>query len=972
MPTASQTTRHRRHDAVGEPFALEICLKNIFKFKGLSKFLTCFLPSDNNRSINHLTGAHLNNRRTMAGKLQQSRKAKRKQEREDKKRQKNKRQRKEVEAPVANGNAKPRSKKPVKTHRPNSSNGISSGITNKFHEFLAEAASANGEPQSLSAEDKEIKALESKLGLGSSSSSKAGSALKKLQKEYSKDGLGDDFADFLSELDHISEVVKGRPKATKTKQSNAHDADVESDGEESEMEGDEGSEHGSDFGDDMEMDEETRREMELLQAEDAEFLKGMDELPTDESESESEDLAQFYSDEEEEDEEDDEARANALRNQQLAAEEEGEDDDNEEEQEDADAGNDENDKLEEEESEDGNAQDSEEEEESEEEKEPEKESVVVEEDIYGRPVIKSSDGTKKPSAYLPPHLRRKLQAEAEAAAAAAATEKVKPSQMDEQAMRELTRRINGQLNRISESNMESIALEMEKIYRSNGRSLVNEILLEKLLQTTCHPRQVMAPLIKVGGALVAALYHSVGSEVGGFFVEKMVRKLIDSVEEEKKQLSESADTQHNEDDDSGRTSKVPVNLLLFVVMLYNFGVVHCTLVYDLFRSFVDSFSSTDIELIHQLLKIGGAQLRADDADALRQMVAAVQQKVGEAQQANGGKQPEERVRFILDLIYDLKKSSKGKRHAGNGSVGGAFDVSSLKKWLGRVKTRCGNANNPLRVSLHELLNADEDGRWWVVGGTWVGYQQPKAGDEAANDEASNEAEMEKDRLLKLAEKQHMNTDVRKKIFVALMGATDCFDAYERLLQLHLKEKQEREIVRVLLHCCGQENKFNKYYLVLAEKLCEMDPRYKFTFQLAFWDIFKQMESLKPRRLYNQAQMLAGLVLSGSLSFSVLKVLDFTQLEEKSILFLRVLMEEILKVDSELEMAQVFQRLLQTKKAQLTIDGLAVFFHQHLTSFRGEPDLKTRALLKKRAKSVKSLLDQLAKSAATADKEASFM
>ncbi|KAG3194894.1 hypothetical protein PC128_g8969 [Phytophthora cactorum] len=895
------------------------------------------------------------------GKLPLSRKAKRKQERNDKKRQKNKRQRKEADAPsTADRNAgKSHGKKLVKAHRP-------SGITNKFHEFLAEAANTKaGEP---SGEDKEIKALEAKLGLGSSSSSKSESALRKLKKEYSKDGLGEDFADFLSGLDHISEVVKGRPKAAK--QSTAHDADVESDGEDSEMDE---SEAGSDFGDDMEMDEETRREMEMLQAEDAEFLKGMDELPTDESESESEDLAQFYSDEEE-DEDDDEARANAMRNQQLADDsaEASDGSEGEEEQEQAEADSDGDDKLEEEDvsDEDGDAEESDKN--DDEEEQEKEESVVVGEDIYGRPVIKSSDGTKKPSAYLPPHLRRKLQAEAEAAAAAAATDKVKPSQMDEQAMRELTRRINGQLNRISESNMESIALEMEKIYRGNGRSLVNEILLEKLLQTTCHPRQVMAPLIKVGGALVAALYHSVGSEVGGFFVEKLVRKLMDSVEEEKKLLSESADTQHDDEDDAVRTSKVPVNLMLFVMMLYNFGVVHCTLVYDLFRSFVDSFSSTDIELIHQLLKIGGAQLRSDDADALRQMVAAVQKKVGEAQQANGGKQPEERVRFILDLIYDLKKSSKHGKGGKNGAGGGTLDVSSLKKWLGRVKTRCGNANNPLRVSLHELLNADEDGRWWVVGGTWVGYQQQKSSDDTANDDAANETARETDRLLKLAEKQHMNTDVRKKIFVALMGATDCFDAYERLLQLHLKEKQEREIVRVLLHCCGQENKFNKYYLVLAEKLCEMDPRYKFTFQLAFWDIFKQIESLKPRRLYNQGQMLAGLVLSSCLSLSCLKVMDFTQLEEKSILFLRVLMEEILKAESELEMAQVFQRLLQTKKAQLTIDGLAVFFHQHLTSFRGEPDPNTRSLLKKRVKSVKSLLDQLAKSAASAEKEASFM
>ncbi|CAH0489790.1 unnamed protein product [Peronospora farinosa] len=793
-------------------------------------------------------------------------------------------------------------------------------MTNKFHEFLAEAANANGDVQSTSIEDKKIKALEMKLGL---SSSKSESARKKLQKEYSNDGLGEDFVDFLFGLDHISEVVKKRPKLIKTTDSTANDADVESDGdEESEAEESDKLVVGSDFGNEMEMDEDTRREMEILQAEDAEFLKGMDELPTDDSESDT-DLAQFYSDEDEEDENEDEARVNTLRNQQLASVKPTEESDGSQK---AKVGQERGEK----ESDDEKQLDVEEENEHGEESDEDKgeESVVIEEDIYGRPVIKSSEGVIKPSAYLPPHLRREIQAKAKAAAAAAATEKAKPSQMDEQAMRELTRRINGQLNRLSESNMESIALEMEKIYRENGRSLVNEILIEKLFQTTCHPRQVMAPLIKIAGALVAALYHSVGSEVGGFFVEKMVLKLMASVEEEKKTLNESADTQHgSEDDGDGRTSKVPVNLMLFVMMLYNFGVVHCTLVYDLFRSFVDSFSSTDIELIHQLLKVGGAQLRADDADALRQMVATVQQKVGVAQQANGGKQAEERVRFILDLIYNLKRSSKHSKGRNAGSA---------------------------------------------VGGTWVGYQQQKSTDGAANDDDAHETVRETDRLLKLAEKQHMNTDVRKKIFVALMGATDCFDAYERLLQLHLKEKQEREIVRVLLHCCGQENKFNRYYLVLAEKLCEMDPRYKFTFQLAFWDIFKQMKSLKPRRLYNQAQMFSGLVLSSSLSLSCLKILDFTQLEEKSLLFLRVVMEEILKVESELEMAQVFQRLLQTKKAQLTIDGLAVFFHQHLTSFRSESDVKTRSLLKKRVKSVKSLLDHLSKSAALADKEASLM
>lgn len=712
------------------------------------------------------------------------------------------------------------------------------------------------------------------------------------------------------------------------------------------------------MGDDgFEMDEETRKEMAMLQAEDAEFLRGMDELPTDESDLDSDvDLAEFESTDEEEDG-DEEVAANTRRNQQADADAHSEEEDEEE-------ADDESDRSDnEEEQEEGDAQDDGEEEED---AEP-----VVEEDIYGRPVIKSS-GTSAPSAYLPPHLRRKLQAEAEEAAAEASgsSKALLSSKMDEQALRELTRRVNGQLNRISESNMEPVALELESLYRENVRSAVNQILHEKMLQTACHPRQVMTPLIKVCGALVAALYHSVGTEVGGFFIEKIVRQLTDAVDAAKSQGA--APVSDGDDDEADATSKEPVNLVLFVAMLYNFGVVHCTLVYDLFRSLVASFSPLEIELIHHLLKASGPQLRADDADALREMIALVQQKVVEVQSSGAESAQGERIRFILDLIYDLKKpASKQKKAAGSA----ALDLAALRKWLGRVKTRCGNANNPLRVSLHELLHADEDGRWWVVGGTWVGYQASKANADAddRDDEKDSKAQQrsEEARLLRLAEKQRMNTDVRKRIFVAIMGAADCLDAYERLLQLNLREKQEREIVRVLLHCCGQEKKFNQYYLVLADKLCEMDPRYKFTFQLAYWDVFKQIETLAPRRLYNQALMLAGLVTSASLSLSCLKVLDFTQLEEKAVLFLRVVLEKVLKLESELEMARVFQRLLQTKKAQLTIDGLAVFMHQHMRSFRGEQDPATRTLLKKRAKSARSLLDQLAKSAALAEHRESY-
>jgi nucleolar MIF4G domain-containing protein 1 len=63
-------------------------------------------------------------------------------------------------------------------------------------------------------------------------------------------------------------------------------------------------------------------------------------------------------------------------------------------------------------------------------------------------------------------------------------------------------------------------------------------------------------------------------------------------------------------------------------------------------------------------------------------------------------------------------------------------------------------------------------------------------------------------LLKLAKQQNMNTDVRKAIFVILMISKDYVEAFEHLLKLDLKNVQEREIPRVILHCCGSVSVFS--------------------------------------------------------------------------------------------------------------------------------------------------------------------
>ena len=98
-------------------------------------------------------------------------------------------------------------------------------------------------------------------------------------------------------------------------------------------------------------------------------------------------------------------------------------------------------------------------------------------------------------------------------------------------------------------------------------------------------------------------------------------------------------------------------------------------------------------------------------------------------------------------------------------------------------------------------------------------------DATKHDENAEASETSNNSLLKLARQQGMNTDIRRSIFIVLMSSdvsstfipsnhapfTSCpqdyVDACERLSQLNLTEVQQREIIRVILHCCGNVRTF---------------------------------------------------------------------------------------------------------------------------------------------------------------------
>lgn len=144
------------------------------------------------------------------------------------------------------------------------------------------------------------------------------------------------------------------------------------------------------------------------------------------------------------------------------------------------------------------------------------------------------------------------------------------------------------------------------------------------------------------------------------------------------------------------------------------------------------------------------------------------------------------------------------------------------------------------------------------------------------------------------------------------------DAFERLSRLELKGKEDREIARIIIQCCGNESTYNAFYAELAKILCLQHRQYKITFQFIFWDFFKIIiddsigsssregnsgssknskdKIIMDRKIVNLARMLSSLISCFQLPLSIIKPIEITNAYNSSstILFLSTLLLALFK------------------------------------------------------------------------------
>ncbi len=495
------------------------------------------------------------------------------------------------------------------------------------------------------------------------------------------------------------------------------------------------------------------------------------------------------------------------------------------------------------------------------------------ENPYIAPVPKTTT-----SKYIPPALRRKM-----------LEETVKESEE----MIKLRRIVKGYFNRLSEANIDSILTELNNLYMNNPNHSVTSVITDVILDSTAIQGALLERFVIVHGAAVAALYRTVGISFGAHFIQTLVERFN---VEYKSELEE-------------KQGKSASNLLTLLCVIYTFQTVSCTLVYDIIRLLLEGeIHEVKTELLLKLIKNAGHGLRSDDPGALKGIILLQQKSMANADPSTISL----RSKFLAESISSLKNN----RLKSSGLASNTDSIIRMKNYLGGIS---GKHVDPIRVSLDDINNIETKGKWWLVGAAWKNNTSNGniVNAQSNNNDAAQDVDMivlndivdnAEVNLMDLAREQRMNTDIRRAIFVTIMGAEDAPDAFTKLNKLNLKRVQEREIVKVLLHCCSSEKTgYNPYYGFLAVKLCEQRSLRK-TFNFSLWNFFDELEGnidddeesfstsnnseLNLQKSINLAGLYGKIISENILNFNSFKNINLLTASTNLVIFLELLFIDI--------------------------------------------------------------------------------
>jgi pre-mRNA-splicing factor CWC22 len=262
-------------------------------------------------------------------------------------------------------------------------------------------------------------------------------------------------------------------------------------------------------------------------------------------------------------------------------------------------------------------------------------------------------------------------------------------------------------------------------------------------------------------------------------------------------------------------------------------------------------------------------------------------------------QIEKRVQYMVEVLFQLRKD----RFAGHAAVLADLDLVEEEDQITHYVSLDDeldpqDALNIFRPDPDFVANEE---RYAQVREEILGAE-PAQGEEGADGEEA-EAEGEASAaptpaVLDIKDRTGTNlVNLRKTIYLTIMSSVDFEECGHKLLKLSIPEGLEIELCNMVVECCSQEKTYLKYYGLLAERFCTLDPVWREGYELCFQEVYRTVHRLETNRIRNISRLFGHLLYADALSWAVLGCVVLTEEDTTSAsrILLKFLLQELVEL-----------------------------------------------------------------------------
>lgn len=167
-------------------------------------------------------------------------------------------------------------------------------------------------------------------------------------------------------------------------------------------------------------------------------------------------------------------------------------------------------------------------------------------------------------------------------------------------------------------------------------------------------------------------------------------------------------------------------------------------------------------------------------------------------------------------------------------------------------------------------------------------------DDSGNDDEESDEETNADSSTIIDNTETNLINLRKNIYLSIQSSLSFEECAHKLLKLEIKPQHYVELCNMIVDCCAQQRTYIKFYGLLAQRFCQLNPVYVEPFVTIFKSCYDTIHRFETCKLRNVAKLFSHLLFTDAIPWTVLEHIKLNENDttSSSRVFIKILFQQL--------------------------------------------------------------------------------